>query len=111
MKKRRWSLSTLWTSLIILWIFLCFYVFLYSKLVAVGYKLEEAKKSHEELVMINKTYKAEILSFSSPANLLKTANAAGIDLMASPSGWFYVDVKRAEPAGVKINDTAEAGTR
>lgn len=110
MKKRRWSLSTLGISLIALWIFLCFYVFIYCKLVAIGYRMEEAKKNYEELTMINKNYRAEILRFSSPENLLKTARLSGMELV-SPSVWCYVDVKQVNPAGVKINDTAEAGTR
>ncbi len=110
MKKRRWSFSTLGLSLIILWIFLCSYVFLYCKLVAVGYRMEKAKKSYEELTMLNENYRARILMFSSPENLQKTARAAGIELV-SPSEWCYVDVRKTNPEGVHIGNTAEAGTR
>lgn len=110
MKKRRWSLSTLGVSLVMLWIFLCCYVFLYCKLIAIGYKMESAKKKHEELTMINKNYKAQILSFSSPENLLKTAKLSGVELV-SPYRWCYVDIKQTVPTGVKINDTAEAGIK
>lgn len=110
MKKRRWSLSTTGITLIILWVFLCFYVFLYCKLVAVGYKMEAAKKKYEELTMLNENYRAEILRFSSPENLLKTARMSGIELV-SPSEWCYVEVRAVGPEGVKIGNTAEAGTR
>ncbi len=110
MKKRKWSLSTLGISLIVLWILLCSYVFLYCKLVAVGYRLEEVKKKYEELTMLNENYRAQILMFSSPENLLKTARMAGIELV-SPSKWCYVDVKEVCPEGVQIGDTAEAGTK
>jgi len=109
-KKNRWSLSILGATLIILWLFLCSYVFLSCKLVAVGYKLEKAKKKHEELTMLNKNYKAQLLMFSSPENLLQTARMAGIELV-SPSEWCYVDIKKVDSEGVQVNDTAEAGTQ
>ena len=109
MKKRRWSLSTLGASLLTLWIFLCIYVFLYSKLIALGYKMETAKKKYDELTMINKNYKAEILSFSSPENLLKKSRLSGMDLV-SPSEWCYVYIRNNE-TGDRFNDTAEAGTQ
>ncbi len=108
MKKRGWSLSPLGVFLIILWVFLCFYVFLYCKLVAIGYKMEMAKKQYDELTMLNRNYKAKILSFSSPENLLKMAKSSGINLI-NPSKWCYIDI-REDKVGAKFNETAEAGT-
>jgi cell division protein FtsL len=110
MKKHRWSLSTLGVFLITLWIFLCFYVFLYSKLIAIGYKMETAKKRYDELTMINKNYKAEILTSSSQENLLKRAKESGMELI-SPSNWCYIDVNTCSSKRMNINDTAEAGIR
>ncbi len=110
MKRKRWSLSTLGISLILVWVFLCSYVFIYCKIVAIGYKMEEAKKSFEELDMINKNFKAEILSLSSPENLLKKARMRDMELV-NPSKWCYVDIEVDKNPKGTLNDTAEAGTR
>jgi hypothetical protein len=72
--------------------------------------MEEAKKRFEELDMINKNCKAEILTLSSPENLLKKARMRNIELV-SPSKWCYVDVEIDKNPKGTINDTAEAGTR
>lgn len=110
MRKKRWSLSTLGISLILVWIFLCSYVFIYCKIVAIGYKMEEAKKRFEELNMINKNCRAEILMLSSPENLLKNARIRNLELI-SPARWCYVDIEIDENSKGTLNDTAEAGTR
>ncbi|MBN1445031.1 MAG: hypothetical protein JW957_02850 [Candidatus Omnitrophica bacterium] len=109
MKKKRVSLSTLGISLILVWAFLCSYVFIYCKIVAIGYRMEEAKKRFEELDMINKNCKAEILMLSSPENLLKNAKMRNMELV-NPSRWCYVDIEIDKNKGT-MNDTAEAGTR
>ena len=110
MRRKRFSLSTLGVSLVLIWILSCSYVFIYCKLVAIGYKMEDAKKRFEELNMINKNCKVEILTLSSPENLLQTAKTCNIELV-SPSEWCYVDIDTDDNRKGNSNDTAEAGTR
>jgi len=72
--------------------------------------MEAGKKRFEELTMINQNYKAEILRFSSPENLLRTAKLYNMELL-SPSKWCYVDIKQDNSKRMTIHDKAEAGTR
>ncbi|MCM8761967.1 MAG: hypothetical protein NC905_01430 [Candidatus Omnitrophica bacterium] len=90
-----------------IWVFLCLYVLLFCKIIAIGYKMEEAKRKYEEINMINKNYKAEILKLSSPEYLLRIVRNAGIEL-TNPSEWCYVDIINEDVKGNR-NDTAEAG--
>lgn len=106
MKRRKKPLPTVVIMMGCIWIFLCFYVFLSCKIIAIGYRMEEIKKRYEEINMLNKNYKAEILKLSSPEYLLKIVRNAGIELI-SPSKWCYVDIMIEDTKGNK-NDTAEA---
>lgn len=92
----------------ILFFFLCIYVFLHSKVIAIGYKMQEAKKKYEDLDMLNKNYRAEILKLTSQAELLKKAENLQIEFV-SPSKWCYFDIEKENPIGAK-NGKAEAGT-
>ncbi|HPP30442.1 MAG TPA: hypothetical protein PLE69_05925 [bacterium] len=107
MKGRRKSLPMVVVLLGFIWVFLCLYVLLFCKIIAIGYRMEEAKRKYEEINMINKNYKAEILKLSSPEYLLKIVRNAGIELV-NPSEWCYVDIKFENAKGNR-NDTAEAG--
>jgi len=107
--KKKPNISNWFIFVSILFVFLCFYVLLSCKVIAIGYQMEEAKKRYEESNMLNKHYKAEILRLTSQSELLKNAASFEMDL-ANPSGWCYLDI---EPENKKErNDgTAEAGTR
>lgn len=107
MKAKRKALPRTVVLLGIIWIFLCVYVYLSCKIIAIGYKMEEVKKRYEEINMLNKNYKAELLKLSSPEYLLTITRNAGIKL-TTPAEWCYVDINIDEPKGTK-NDTAEAG--
>ncbi|MDD3726178.1 MAG: hypothetical protein PHI44_03170 [Candidatus Ratteibacteria bacterium] len=106
-KGRKRSLPTVVILMAIVWTFLCLYVWLSCKIVAIGYKMEEAKKMYEEAHMLNQNYKAEVLRLSSPEYLLKITRNAGIELV-NPSAWCYVDIMVDDTKGNR-NDTAEAG--
>ncbi len=93
----------------ILFIFLCLYVFLSCKVIAIGYKMEEAKKRYEDLEMLNKYYKSEILKLTSQAELLKKAESFNMHLV-NPSKWCYLEIEPDNSEG-KSNGKAEAGTR
>ncbi|MCX8082518.1 MAG: hypothetical protein N3D17_03860 [bacterium] len=107
MKTRRKPLPTVAVIMGLMWIFLCLYVLLSCKIIAIGYRMEEIKRKYEELNMINKNYNAEILKLSSPENLLMIVRNAGIELI-NPSEWCYVDIMIKDIKG-NNNDTAEAG--
>jgi len=109
MKGRRKPLPTVGVLMGFIWSFLCLYVLLYCKIIAIGYRLEEAKRKYEELNMINKNYRADTLKLSSPDYLLKIVRSAGIELV-NPSEWCYVDIKIEDEKGNK-NDKAEAGNQ
>lgn len=102
------SLPTVPVLMAMMWIFLCSYVWLSCKIIAIGYKMEEAKKKYEEMYMLNQNYKAEFLRISSPEHLLKIIRNAGLHL-ENPSTWCYVDIKIA-PEKEEKNGTVEAGT-
>ena len=89
-------------------VFLSLYVFLSSQIIAVGYKMEKAKKKHEDLTIINKNYKAEVFKSTSLSELLKRAENFNLELV-SPSKWCYLDISPEKTEGKK-NGTAEAGT-
>ncbi len=88
--------------------FLCIYVLLSVKVIAIGYRMEDAKKKHENLDMLNENYKAEILRLTSQAELLKRAEKFNLQLV-TPSRWCYMEIEKPEQDG-KNNGKAEAGT-
>lgn len=109
MRKRRKPLPTIAILIGLAWVFLCLYVFLYGKIIAIGYRLDKSKKSYEEINMLNKNYKAEILIHSSPEYLLRITKNAGIELI-NPSEWCYVDIT-IENAKRNRNDKVEASDK
>lgn len=106
--KKKQAVPTWFIFLGILFAFLCFYVFLSCKVIAIGYKMQEAKKRHENLNMLNKHYKAEILRLSSQSELLKRAESFNIALKI-PNSWCYMDIEHEKPQGNR-DGKAEAGT-
>lgn len=89
-------------------VFVIFYVLLSAKIIAIGYKMEEVKSRYENLNMLNKNYRAEMLKLTSQSELLKRAEKFNIKLI-NPSKWCYLELNPDNSKGKK-DGTAEAGT-
>ncbi len=98
MRRRRWFLPKGYTLLIVTAVFLCWYVFLYGNIVAIGYFLEDYQNTHQDLLMQNENLKAELMSLVSPENLLRRAERFELGLSV-PAVWPYIEINglRGEP--------------
>jgi len=93
-------------------ILLTCYVFLSSKMIALGYKIEKVEKSYQELLTVNQNYQAEVMNLCSPGCLKELMQKYGISLEIPPD-WSFVDVTVADErktAGTRDGE-AEANTR
>ena len=93
-------------------ILLCSYVFLSSKIIDIGYKIEKSENKYHDAILINQNYQAKLLQVccqESLKGLMKKYNIA----LKSPSTWSFVDVKIEKNTlrtGL-LNEKAEANTK
>ena len=88
------------------------YVFMSSKMIAVGYKIDKVEKVYQELLTVNQNYQAEVMNLCSPGCLKELMRKYGITLEIPPD-WSFVDVTvtdERKTAG-KRDGEAEANTR
>lgn len=93
-------------------VLLCLYIFLSSKIIDIGYKIEKLESRYHDALLINQNYQAGLLRICGQESLKELMKKHNITLKY-PSTWSFVDVKIKKDAlrtGL-INGKAEANTR
>ncbi len=89
-------------------LYLVIYVFLYLKIIYLGYAIEKIKEEYETLNLLNKNYTLQLLELTTPENLEKIANVKSIEL-ENPIDWCFLEIRNEnEKIETKI---LEAGTK
>ncbi|HOK56593.1 MAG TPA: hypothetical protein PKV21_03320 [bacterium] len=90
--------------------FLTVYVFLYLKIIYIGYETDKLKEKYDFLNLLNKNYNLQIIKLTTPENLIKIAKEKNINLIV-PKNWCYLEIKEENVQDTKQTGILEAETR
>lgn len=109
MKRNRENFkSILFVSII--GIYLIIYVFIYLKILHIGYITEKVREEYETLNLINKNYNIQLTKLLSPENLEKLAREKNINLKI-PESCCFLEIKEENEKNTGKNEVLEAGTK
>ncbi|MGC8976296.1 MAG: hypothetical protein ACP5OB_01535 [Candidatus Ratteibacteria bacterium] len=107
-KNKRNNLKTLF-FISMIGCYLIAYVFLYLKIVHIGYIIGKMKDEYETLNLLNKNYNLQLIKLMTPENLEKLAKEKNINLKI-PENWCFYKIKEDEK-NIKETQILEAGER
>lgn len=92
-------------------IFLTVYVFLYLKIIHIGYQTNKLKEEYDFLNFLNKSYNLQLIKLTNPENLVRIAREKNINLII-PKNWCFLEIEEEENVQqFKKDRVLEAGTR
>ncbi|MFN4227228.1 MAG: hypothetical protein ACK4F0_03695 [Candidatus Ratteibacteria bacterium] len=96
---------------IVIGFFLFVYVFLYIKIIQIGYQTEKLKEKYDLLNLLNKSYNLQIIKLTHPENLIKIAKEKNINL-TTPKNWCFLEIRgEKDETNYKKSTVLEAKTR
>ncbi|MCS7180525.1 MAG: hypothetical protein N2589_07265 [bacterium] len=99
-----------WLYFLISGFFLIIYVFLYLKIIYLGYLIDKCKEEYELLSLINKKYTLQFITLTTPENLKKLASEKNINLVV-PENVCFLEIKEEDEKNIEKSGILEARTK